>query len=305
MYDVTIPSATGFDVISTNVGKINNKGFEAAVTYKVIDQKNFKWSTTLNYWANTNKIKSLTGVDADGDGIEDDLVSSGLFIGRSIQTIFNYQADGIYQIGETMLPGFQTGSYRVIDQDKSGTITAADRTFLGKQEPAYRFSWYNSFSYKNFAISVFINSIQGGKDGYLGNNTRIYFRDDNAVRNNELNGVNYWSPRNPTGEYPRIISGNHSTVEPNVYKDRSFIRLQDVSLSYTLPAGVLSKIKAQSINVYVSAKNLATWTNWKGWDPEALYPVFVNGNTVNVPDGLAVDGRPALRAIIFGVHINY
>jgi hypothetical protein len=305
LFDVTIPSVTGFDVISTNVGKINNKGFEAGLNYKIVEQKNFKWSLALNFWANTNKIIRLTGVDANGDGKEDDLVSSGLFIGKSIQTIFDYKADGIYQLNDTRLPGFQVGSYRVVDLDKSNTITAADRMFLGKQEPAYRFSLYNTVSYKNFSLSFFFNSIQGGKNGYLGNNTRIYFRDDNAVRNNELNGVNYWSPRNPNGEYPRIISGNHSTVEPNVYKSRSFVRLQDVSLSYSLSPKILGKIKASAISIYISGKNLATWTNWKGWDPEALYPVTTNGVTTNVPDGLAVDGRPALRAITFGIHINY
>lgn len=292
LFDVTIPAVTGFNVISTNVGKINNKGFEAALTYRVVDNKDWKWSSTFNFWANTNTIKSLTGVDANGDGKEDDLISSGLFIGKSIQTIFDYKQDGIYQLTDTRLPGFQIGSYRVVDANASGTITSDDRMFLGKQEPAYRFSWYNTVSYKNFALSVFVNSIQGGKDGYQGNNTRIYFRDDNAVRNNELNGVDFWSPRNPGGTFPRIINGNHSTVEPNRYISRSFIRLQDVSLAYNLPAKMLSKIKASAVSVYVSGKNLATFSDWKGWDPET-------------GQGLLLDGRPVMRAITFGIHVNY
>ena len=166
-------------------------------------------------------------------------------------------------------------------------------------------SLYNSISYKRFSFSFFLNSIQGAKNGYLGNAMRIYYRDDNAIRNNDLTAVDYWSPANPGGKFPRIISGSHSTVEPNMWESRSFVRLQDVSLVYDLPAKILNKIKAQAVNFYVSAKNLATWTKWKGWDPEALYPAFINNQTVNVPDGLAVDGRPALKAITFGVHINY
>jgi TonB-dependent starch-binding outer membrane protein SusC len=292
LFDVAIPAITGFQLTASNLGKINNTGFEAGLTYKIINRKDFNWSSTFNFWANTNKIKTLTGVDANGDGKEDDLVSSGLFIGKSIQTIFDYKAGPIYQLTDTRLPGFQIGSLSVIDQDKTGTITSDDRVFLGKQEPAYRFSWYNTVSYKNFSLSVFINSIQGGKDGYLGNNMRIYYRDDNAVRNNELNAVNFWSPRNPSGEYPRIISGSHSTVEPNMYKSRSFVRLQDVSVSYALPQKMLDKIKATGLSIYVSGKNLATWTNWKGWDPET-------------GQGLQLDGRPALKAVTFGVHINY
>jgi len=138
LFDVAIPSITGFLIASSNIGKINNQGFEAGLTYKVIDKKDFNWSSTFNFWANTNKIIHLTGVDANGDGKEDDLVSSGLFIGKSIQTIFDYKYGPIYQLTDTRLPGFQVGSLSVVDQDKSGTITSDDRVFLGKQEPAYR-----------------------------------------------------------------------------------------------------------------------------------------------------------------------
>jgi hypothetical protein len=174
--------------------------------------------------------------------------------------------------------------------------------FLGKQEPAYRFSWYNNVSYKNFSLSIFLNSVQGGKDGFLGNNARSYFREDNSVRNNEFTATDFWSPRNPGGKYPRNISGSRSSIEPALYESRSFVRLQDVSLSYQLGPKLLNKIKAQAVNFYVSGKNLATWTKWQGWDPEAL----VTSNGVNnVPDGLLLDGRPALRAITFGVHITY
>lgn len=292
LFDVAIPSITGFTLAASNVGKINNTGYEATLSYKVIDNKDFKWTSTFNFWANNNKILKLTGLDANNDGIEDDLVSSGLFIGKSIQAIFDYQAEGIYQLGDTRLPGFQVGSLSVFDLDKNGDITAADRVFLGRQEPAYRFSFFNNLSYKNFTFSFFINSIQGGKDGYLGNNVRSYFREDNSVRNNELNKVDFWSPRNPDGKYPRIISGSRSKVDPPLYESRSFVRLQDVSVSYALAPGILKKINAQAINFYISGKNLATWTNWEGWDPET-------------GQGLQLDGRPALKAITVGAHITF
>ena len=305
LFDVTIPAITGFNTISTNLGKIQNTGFEAALTYQIMKKKDFTWSVSANFWTNTNEIKSLTGVDANGDGKEDDLVSSGLFIGKSISAIFDYQADGIYQLNDPLLPGFQTGSYRVVDLDKNNDITAADRMFLGRQEPAYRLSFYNNLTYKGISLTFFINSIQGGKDGYLANNVRLYYRDDNAIRNNELTAVDFWSPRNPDGKYPRIISGSHSKVEPPLYESRSFVRLQDVSLSYNLPNKIIQKIKAQAVNFYVSGKNLATWTDWEGWDPETLVPITVNGVTTDQPNGLRLDGRPALRAFTFGVHITY
>jgi len=128
-----------------------------------------------------------------------------------------------------------------------------DRVFLGRAEPAYRVSLSNNFEYKGFNLSVLINSIQGGKDGYLRNNNPSYFRDDNSIRINYIQGIDFWSPTNPTGKYPRNISGSRAKIEPNMYQSRSFIRLQDISLSYNL-GNLLKSTKAQSINLYISVK---------------------------------------------------
>jgi len=292
LYPVTVPSITGFGGIQTNLGKIHNTGFEAALTYQIVNKKDFNWSATYSFWTNKNEIVSLTGVDANGDGKEDDLIADGLFIGKSIGTIFNYEAGPIYQLSETPMTGFQTGSLRVIDQNKDNDITPDDRVFLGSSLPKYRMSLFNMLSYKGITLSFLLNSIQGGKDGYLANNIRLFFRDDNNIRDNDLNAVNYWSPRNPTGTHPRVVSGSQSKINPPKYFSRSFVRLQDVSLSYNLQPKVLQKIKAQAVSVFVSAKNLATWTDWEGWDPET-------------GQGLTVGGRPVMRSIAVGLSITY
>jgi TonB-linked SusC/RagA family outer membrane protein len=301
LFSVAVPNITGFSQFRTNLGEINNTGWEVGLTGKIINNKDFNWTSTFNIWGNNNEIKHLTGVDANGDGKEDDIVSSGLFIGKSLSAIFDYKADGIYQLGEARLPGFQEGSLKVVDLDKSGTITAGDRMFLGKRDPAYRMSLYNSIGYKGFSLSFFLNSVQGGKDGYRENNVRLYFREDNSIRNNDLRGVEYWSPRTPDAKYPRIITGTHSTIEPALYESRSFIRLQDVSLAYNFSAKILNKIKAQAISIYVSGKNLATWTDWEGWDPEVT---SVNGAGEN-QGRIVTDGRPVLRGFTVGLHITY
>lgn len=298
LYSVAIPGATGFSSITTNLGQIRNTGFETSLTYNVIDKKDFKWAATFNFSANNNKIITLTGVDANGDGKEDDLISSSLFIGKSIQAIYDYKLDGIYQLGDTRIPGFPVGSVRIVDQNKDNDITQQDdRVFLGRKEPAYRMSLFQTFNWKAFTLSLFVNSVQGGKDGYLGNNNPSFFREDNSIRVNNLQGIDFWSPSNPNGKYPRNISGSRAKIEPNMYQDRSFVRLQDVSLSYDL-AGLLKKFKAQSVNLYVSGKNLYTWTKWEGWDPEA---VDNDGN----PMGLIIGGRPVLRGFTVGLSIVY
>jgi len=301
LYSVAIPSVTGFGSINTNLGRIDNTGFEATATYKVVDKGNFRWSSTLNFSSNQNKIVSLTGVDANGDGVEDDLISSNLFIGRPISTIYNYQTNGIYQIGDERLPSFPVGSVRIIDQNGDKDITPlVDRIFLGKEDPAYRVSLSNSFDYKGFTLNVLVNSVQGGNDGYLANNNPSYFREDNSIRINYLQGIDFWSPSNPGGRYPRNISGSRAKIEPNMYQSRSFVRLQDVSLSYNL-GNLLKSNKTKSFTLYVSGKNLYTWTNWEGWDPEST-DRDADGNLVN---GLNNGGRPVLRAFTAGLNITY
>ncbi|MCW3091720.1 MAG: SusC/RagA family TonB-linked outer membrane protein, partial [Ferruginibacter sp.] len=304
LFGVNIPTVTGFSSIQTNLGQLRNTGVEVNLSYKVIDQKDFKWTATFNFWKNNNKIIHLTGQDVNpADGVEDDLIGSGLFIGKSRYAIYDYQYNGIYGLNDTRLPGFTVGSYRIVDQDKTNTITDKDRIILGRREAAYQMSLYNNFSYKAFSVSFFINSIQGGKDGYLGNNNPSYFRDDNGTRNNYLAGIDYWSPANPNGKYMRNISGARSYNEVaglNNWQDRSFIRLQDASISYNLGSSVLKKVKAQSINLYVSGKNLVTWTNWEGWDPE---PVSTDGQ--NNAAGGWLGTRPVMRAFTVGLNITY
>ncbi|MFN3488501.1 MAG: SusC/RagA family TonB-linked outer membrane protein [Emticicia sp.] len=305
LFSVPLPNLTGFSNIQSNVGQLSNKGIEVTINYDVFRGKDFKWNTSFNLWGNANKIVKLTGADNNKDGVEDDIVSTGtggLYIGRSINTIFDHEANGIYQLNEERLPGFQLGGYRVVDQNGDKDITALDRAFLGTLEPKFRMSWQNNFTYKQFSLNVFFNSIQGGRDGFLtgGNfvnnsfvtNTRIYFRDDNAIRNNDLVGVDYWSPSNPDGKYARVITGTRSKVEPTLYEKRNFIRLQDVTFSYELPSEMLKKIKADRINFYVSGKNLLTFTKFDGWDPET-------------GQGMITDGRPVLRGFTGGLMLTF
>jgi TonB-dependent starch-binding outer membrane protein SusC len=301
LYSVAIPAVTGFGSISTNLGKINNTGLEATLNYRVLNIGGFKWNTTLNFSRNNNKIVTLTGVDANKDGIEDDLISSNLFIGKSISAIYHYQINGINGLTDTRLPSFPVGTVKIVDQNGDNDITPEkDRVFLGKADPAYRTSLINSFEFKGLTLSVLLNSVQGGSDGYLANNNPSYFREDNSIRNNYLQAIDFWSPNNPTGKYPRNISGSRPKIEPNMYQSRSFIRLQDVSLSYNL-ANLINLNKIKNFNLYVSAKNLKTWTNWEGWDPEAT-DTDTNGILLN---GLNTGGRPVMRAFTVGLNITY
>jgi len=289
LYSVNIPVLTGFNNYLTNIGQLNNKGIELSLNSKNINGTNFKWTSTLNFARNVNKVVKLLG-DLNGDGVEDDLPQSGLFIGESTAVIYDYKVDGIWQIGEKIPSGYSAGTYRIVDQNGDGLINASDRAVLGSSAPAYRISLLNNFQYKNFTFSIFLNSVQGGNRSYLAGNTPRLIRDDNSIRNNYLSGIDFWSPDNPDGKYPRSFVS--ATLNPSLYQNRSFVRLQDVSLAYKFTGKLIERLKLQNLNLFVSGRNLATWTDWEGWDPETN-------------QGLTNDGRPVFKGYSVGLNVTF
>lgn len=292
LFDVAIPDITGFETIRTNIGEVENQGFEFGLRTQNVQTADFNWETTINFSTNTTEVLKLIGRDNDGDGMEDDLIASNLFIGEPLGVIYDYETDGIYQIGDDIPEGYFPGSYRVVDQNGDGEITPADdRVIRGHSNPAYRFSILNTFKYKGIGLRVFVNSIQGGKNGYMQNNIYGINLNDNNIRWNYLDGRDLWQPNNPNGVDP-VFPGRNPTVSPNVYQDRSFIRLQDVSLSYDFNTELINKLKMESLQIFVSGKNLATWTDWRGWNPE-------DGT------GLGAGGRPLLRSYSLGLNVTF
>ena len=300
LYNVTIPTITGFSSIASNVGKLENKGIEFTITSHNIVTKDFEWTTTFNISSNSNKIKSLTGLDLDGDGKEDDLSASGLFIGQPLTAIYDYKTNGIYQLGDKDIPdGYYPGSLRIVDTDGKEGITPDDRVILGKTDPAYRFGILNKFTYKGITLSFFINSVQGGKDGYLGRNSASMTESSSTPNNlmKELGGL-YWSPVNTGGIYPNAeVLGQ---INPNYYQQRSFVRLQDVTLSYDLPKSIVSKIGLDGVNIFFNGKNLLTFTDWHGWDPEPNNS-YTENNITRV-SGCGYSNRPVMRSLSL-IHI--
>lgn len=289
LYEVALPEITGFSVIQSNVGQLNNQGYEISINSKNINSGGFQWNTTLNFSRNQNKLIKLLG-DRNGDGVEDDLPQSGLFIGHPLAVIYGYETNGIWQIGEQIRSGYSPGTLRVVDRNGDGAVNADDRTILGSGAPSFRVSLLNNFQYKNFTLSIFLNSIQGGENSFIAGNTPRMIRDDNQIRNNHLSGIDFWTPNNPDGRYPRSILA--STIQPALYQSRSFVRLQDVSLSYKVPTKFIQTLNLQSVNVFVSGRNLATWKDWEGWDPETN-------------EGLTTGGRPVLKGYSLGLNIAF
>lgn len=285
----TLPELTGFKEIIDNMGEISNRGVEFTLNGSPVRSKDFDWDITFNFSRNNNKIVHLLG-DINGDGIEDDLISSNLFIGQPLSAIYHYDVDGIYQLGDKIPAGYYPGSYRIIDHSGDGNLSAEDRIILGKSDPSYRFSIHNTFRYKGFSLKIFLNSVQGGKNGYLANADFFAAYTPQYISSKGMyEEVDFWTPANPNATF-RNPSGT-SSINPNVYQKRSFVRLQDVILSYDFNPALLSKIHIEALRLSVSGKNLYTWTNWVGWDPE-------------IGSGIGYGGRPVMRHFTVGLELT-
>tara|TARA_R110002049_G_scaffold3795_3_gene27541 strand:+ start:75120 stop:78479 length:3360 start_codon:yes stop_codon:yes gene_type:complete len=295
-YIVDIPAIGRYDKFPDNLGKIHNSGFEATISSTNIQTDDFSWTSNFSFSRNRDELKELLGADNDGDGIEDDLISEGLFIGEPLNSIYDYELTGEkYQLGDDVPSGFDVGNNIIVNQnpDDGDEITQADdRIILGYEDPSYRFGINNQFRYKNFTLSAFINSVQGGKNYYMReNNLHELQYGDQYNTSYPLGYDNYWLPENPDAKYQKKSNGQQGSLRGKIFQQRSFVRLQDVTLGYTFPREILNRIKVSSLRLFISGKNLATWTKWEGWDPET-------------GQGINRVGRPVLKSYTLGLNIE-
>ena len=294
IWNVAIPQLTGFSLITSNVGEIDNRGIEISLHLNnILNASTLKWSFDLFFDSNKNKISKLIGLDSDRDGEEDDLIASNLFIGESIHSIYDYDIDGIWQISDmgNIPSGSDVGGYKYKDLNGDGNITPEhDRRILGREEPAYSFGIQNSFSFKNLSLGFFIKSIQGGKDGYMKPNEAYHRGGPLLNYRNLFADVDYWAPSNPDA---RFRSGEDSrTYGKGNYQQRSFIRLQDISLAYNFNKQMIQKFGVDNLKVYLTGKDLITTTKWLGWDPET-------------GQGLVFGGYPVMKSVTLGLDIKF
>ena len=236
-----------------------------------------------------------SGFDLDNDGREDDLISEGLFIGQSIHSIYDYKVDGKWQIDDEIPNGYDLGSNRVVDLNQDGVIDQNDKEIIGNRAPAYRFGIQNSVRFKNWHLSFFLNSIQGGKNHYMAEDDLLGFLIMNGEGHFLLNfpdGLDYWTPENPNATYQRPNIFVTPGIAGQKYSQRNFVRLQDISLSYDLAPALAQKIGLPHSRIFINGKNLLTLTKWAGWDPET-------GETITR------SGLPVMKSISIGLNIEF
>jgi TonB-dependent starch-binding outer membrane protein SusC len=271
---MNIPATNGVTFMYVNLGKIENKGIDVSLSTVNLDTKSgFRWATDFVFSKNKEAIVEL---DATGN----DNLNNLWFRGQPISVYYNYQSEGIFQYADTMPGGilkdyfwtipankasglFAPGKIRVKDLNGDKLINASDKQVLGFNNATWTGSITNTFSYKNFEVNVNIYFRKGGmyrvpRPGMVGRFQSTY--------------ANYWTPTNPSNEYqqPTRTSDIPTYWEALGYRDGSYARVRNISVSFKLPQAVLTKLKATNMTFYVNAINPFLFHKHSDFDPETI-----------------------------------
>jgi TonB-linked SusC/RagA family outer membrane protein len=267
-----IPSMTGFRNIFASMGQVNNSGVNLTVETTNIKTKDWTWTTFATFWKNNSKVIHLYGEDLDGDGKEDDDIASGLFIGKSLGSIYGYEQNGIVQEDDTeyiALTGTQPGNPKYNDMvDGIPGLTTDDRKILGYKPENFRLNFGTTVRYKDFEFYALAVGIFGGNNHYMQSNPLAFRRYElGRMILNDVPKRPFWTPENRNNTYPQIQFQSDGRFQG--LQARTFVRIQDISLSYNLANQPWVKaLNIQGLKIFAVAKNVALFTNWWGVDPE-------------------------------------
>lgn len=269
IFNRTIPSITGFSTVKSTMGRIDNFGVEATLRSVNVQNRDFAWNSSLTFWLNRNKLVSLYGEDNDGDGREDDDISNSLFIGKGLGAIYGYVQDGIVQEDDfdyIGIFGAQPGYPKYVDLNGDDQITSEDRTILGYSQPNFRLNLSNTLQYRNFELYFMVTGVFGGNNRYLRPNANAYRINGFGYATGNAIDIEWWTPENRSNVYPSAAFTSDGRFLG--LQDRTFVRLQDLSLSYSFRMPRLQAAGIRTLKLFVSCKNLLTFTKWVGDDPE-------------------------------------
>ena len=339
LLSVNIPPTSGYTTQIQNVGSTSNKGLEFQVSATPVQNDNFNWTSSFNISFNKNRVESLGPIRQatrsagwqGSDGADDYLVKVGEPVGLMYGFVtegmyktddFNYNATtGIYTLkagipDASIISGtIRPGALKIKDINGDGRITSdSDRTVIGRANPQYIGGWNNQVTFKNFDFSVFVNWVVGN-DIYNANKiewTDASFPNLNVLgimrdrwRNIDNNGVVVTDPvalnkLNANAKIWSPVNSNRFFLHSWAVEDGSFLRVNNVTLGYTIPSALMQRIKVTSFRIFGTVNNLATFTSYTGYDPE------VNTRRSDpLTPGVDFAGYPRTKTWVLGVNLNF
>lgn len=355
----TIPSSSGYTTQFQNIGSTRNRGIETQISANIIDTKNFTWGGSFNISFNKNKITSLgpnqqilrnSGWFSSGNFPADYILK----VGDEVGTMYGYVNDGYYTLADfdnapynnpdypeyttqyTLKKGIanasgilanplQPGSPKYRDMNGDGIITSdSDRVVIGRAQPKFFGGFSQTFTYKGFDLTIFVNYSYGGD---VFNANKLEYSNAYGSELNMLSSMNgRWKMIDANGKsIQRVINNTVAGADPATIEavnrnaalwfpstsingfysqsfgveDGSYIRINNVSLGYNFPKRLLSKIKVSSLRVYATANNLALFTRYTGYDPDAN----ARRSDPTTP-GVDYSAYPRARTYVFGLNLT-
>ncbi|WP_020603057.1 SusC/RagA family TonB-linked outer membrane protein [Spirosoma spitsbergense] len=302
-----------------NLGQMQNKGIDLTITSRNVVKPDFKWTTTLIFSKYKNTVKELSEnfteiITNVYTGFLNVPVTRTV-VGQPIGQFYGYKVKGLFQSAEQLAAapvqfnrpvqnssaGTWLGDVQYEDVNGDGVIDERDRTVIGNPNPKFTFGFTNTFSYKSFDVSLFLQGSYGAK---ILNLTRRTVGGLSNLYNNQFASVgNYWTPTNTNTDIPAPKSGSDN---PNLFisdrfiEDGSYARIQNLNIGYNLPASLISKVKLNRLKAYVSVQNLYTFTRYSGYDPE-VGAFNQNSLQMNVENGR----YPLARTYTFGINAEF
>jgi TonB-linked SusC/RagA family outer membrane protein len=320
LVNIDIPGSTAFRTLTVNRGEIANKGIEAALNVEIIRKKDFKWSIGGNIAFNQsiiNKIGSMPGTWGAlgkktaflGNTAGDHFGQANIFIeGEAPGLFYGFKTNGIVQTGDAYVvaapftSSATPGNLKVVDANGDGIINLSDQTIIGDPNPDYTYGFQTSLNYKQLRLKTSFSGVQGG-DILNSNNRYINLASSqNLTRNmNPAAIANAWTTTNPSNEY---TSFNSTVANGYIYdrylEDGSYLRCTDITLGYTFEQDIAGQLGMNSIDIFASAKNPFTLTNYTGYDPTSR-----SFNSDPLRRGFDIFSFPMQRQIILGVNLTF
>ncbi len=291
-----------------NVGGTETKGFDLTLGYNK-SNGDFNWGVNFNLGAYSSEVTSLGATEAVFNGNYFQQNHNRLFVGEPLLHFFGFKTDGIFQNdAEVSAHATQNaaapGNIRYADLNGDGEINGDDRTIIGNPNPDLTANLDFNFSYKGFDASIFLNGVYGN-DIYNGN--RYNLEQQARLFNVSTDILNRWSPSNPSATIPAATPGftGNEDVSDRFVEDGSFTRLRSVTLGYTFKENVLEKLinaPISKVRIYLTGQNLATFTDYSGYDPEVV-PITTGGTVTAL--GLDQGNYPQPRTIIAGLQVQF
>jgi TonB-linked SusC/RagA family outer membrane protein len=274
LINAPLPYTSGFKEGTFNVGSMENRGFELSLNTVNLTGI-LEWKSTITTGWNRNKVLNINR--DEGIFAESMLGVSGwtsVEEGMPLNSFYGYETAGIVQLSEdpSTIPNFpsgtlQHGDRKYKDQNEDGIINEEDIVLLGNAHPNFSFGVNNSFNYKSFSLSIFIQGVQGNE---IVNFNKFGLESFNGTQNNSRVALKRWTPENPTNEYPKAtVAARSNILSDHQVEDGSYLRVKDITLSFDFRKLLASKnLKFGMFQLFISGKNLITITNYSGYDPE-------------------------------------